>query len=111
MALTKKLAQLDGSATVVTENVPAPAVNQTYSIGGSHKAGDRASSPMTKDDYWRNKETRDLENQPRIRRAGAWQAAIQSTGILQLNTNNTLEGFLALVEKAADAGVKYIEGK
>jgi hypothetical protein len=44
----------------------------------------------------------------RISRAGVWQACMHSVGLLQLNTGNTLEDYLALVEKAADAGYAYV---
>jgi hypothetical protein len=63
---------------------------------------------MTKDDYWKNREARDIETGIRIRRSGVWQASLNSVGLLQLNTENTLEGFLALVAKAADAGLHYV---
>lgn len=77
-------------------------------LGGTRKAGDKPEAVMTKDGYWERKEARDIETGVRIRRSGVWQAALQSTGLLQLNTGNTLSDFLALVEKAADAGLLYV---
>ncbi len=44
----------------------------------------------------------------RISRAGVWQAALQSTGLLQLNTQNTFEAYMALVDKAAEHGLQFI---
>lgn len=72
------------------------------------KAGDKPEAAMSKDDYWRRREERDLDTQTHIRRSGVWQAAIQSMGLLQLNTNNTLEDYLKLVEQAADRGLHYV---
>jgi len=107
MPLSKKgaTATAEAPAAVVT---PATTPPPAKKLGGTREAGAKASAPMTKDGYWERKEARDIETGIRIRRSGVWQAALQSMGILQLNTNNTLEGFLALVEKAADAGLGYV---
>jgi hypothetical protein len=81
---------------------------QSHRLGGMRKAGDKAMAPLSKEGYWERKELRDIETGIRIRRSGVWQAALQSMGLLQLNTGNTLEEFLSLVEKAADIGLKYV---
>ena len=44
----------------------------------------------------------------RISRQGLFQACLGSVGLLQLNTGNTLEDYLRLVERAADAGLEYV---
>jgi hypothetical protein len=103
MPLLKKGATTTAEAPATTPT-PPPAKK----LGGTYKAGDKASAPMTKDGYWERKEARDIETGIRIRRSGVWQAALQSTGLLQLNAENTLEAFLALVEKTANAGLEYV---
>jgi hypothetical protein len=86
----------------------AQTATQPRRLGGTRMAGTKAEAPMTKEGYWDRKEARDIETGIRIRRSGVWQAALQSTGLLQLNTGNTLQDFLALVEKTADAGLAYV---
>ena len=71
----------------------------------------KREAPMTKDDYWRNREERDIEKDQRISRAGMFQAALQSVGILQLNTGNTLDDYIKLVEQAAERGLAFVHRK
>lgn len=73
----------------------------------TRKAGDKAETQMTKDDYWRKREERDIEKDHRISRQGMFQAALQSVGVLQLNTNNTLDSYMELVEKVAERGLQF----
>lgn len=97
-----------GQRPAATENAES-AKQQTLPakrIGGTR--GAKPEAPLSKKGYWDRKEARDIETGIRIRRSGVWQAALQSMGVLQLNTANTLESFLALVEKAADAGLEYV---
>jgi len=61
-----------------------------------------AVAPMTKDDYWRRREERDVQRDKDMAWSGLAQAALDSVGLVQLNTENTLEGFVALVVKATD---------
>lgn len=70
-------------------------------IGKASKAA--ASEVMSKAD-WAQKDIR-------ISRQGLFQAALQSVGILQLNTGNTLEDYLKLVEQTADRGIEYVNRK
>ena len=44
----------------------------------------------------------------RISRQGLFQACLQSVGLLQLNTGNTLEDYLKLVEQAAERGLEFV---
>ncbi len=62
-----------------------------------------ASEVMTKAE-WGDKDRR-------ISRQGLFQACLASVGILQLNTGNTLEDYLKLVEQAADRGLEYVNRK
>jgi hypothetical protein len=111
MPLMKKgssITTAEAPATTSAAATPAVATPPAKKLGGTYKAGDKASAPMTKDGYWERKEVRDIETGIRIRRSGVWQAALQSTGLLQLNVENTLEAFLALVERTANAGLEYV---
>jgi hypothetical protein len=102
-------AQQQANAGILPPNVISPAAKVVAGrLGGERKAGAKAEAPMTKDTYWERKEARDIETGIRIRRSGVWQASLNSVGLLQLNTENTLEGFLALVAKAAEEGLKFI---
>jgi hypothetical protein len=58
------------------------------------------SETMSKAD-WANKDQR-------ISRQGLFQACLQSVGLLQLNTGNTLEDYLKLVEQAAERGLQFV---
>ena len=99
---------LKKSSTTVAEapkqDTPTPA--QTVQVAATKKAVGKAvaksavDNTMSKAD-WAAKDDR-------ISRAGVWQAAVQSTGLLQLNTGNTLEDYLKLVEQAADRGYEYV---
>lgn len=44
----------------------------------------------------------------RISRQGLFQAALQSTGLLQLNGGNTFDAYMELVEKAAERGLQFV---
>ena len=59
-----------------------------------------ASETMSKAD-WASKDQR-------ISRQGLFQACLQSVGLLQLNTGNTLEDYLKLVEQAAERGLEFV---
>lgn len=63
---------------------------------------------LSKDGYWRRRETRDIETGIRIRRSGIYQAALQSAGVNQYASGNTLEDYLKVVRKAAEDGLAFI---
>lgn len=115
MALGKRstMPAIDTSGSASTAAVPATQAESVQSVpekrlGGTRESGAKAQALMTKDDYWRRREERDIETGIHIRRSGVWQAALQSMGVQQLNAANTLESFLALVEKTANAGLEYV---
>jgi hypothetical protein len=118
MPLSKRSSTATAEAPAVVPATSAPAAEAPATakkLGGVRKPGDKAAAPMTKEDYWRRREERDIAKEEyfvakdaRICRSGVWQAALQSTGLLQLNTDNTLAAFLALVEKTANAGLEYV---
>jgi hypothetical protein len=110
MPLVKKDSseQIVQSKNIQAQLLPHPSTlsqGMTNRLGGTREVGEK---PLTKDDYWRRREERDIETGIRIRRSGVWQAALKSVGVLQFNTSGTLEGMLALVEKVAEVGLSFV---
>jgi len=77
----------------------------------------KAEQPMTKDDYWRRREERDIAREEQnvlkdkcIRRSGLFQAALQSVGVTQYSTGQTLADYLKVVRQAAEDGLRFVEG-
>lgn len=114
-----------GSAPVVeTQNVEedckvvSPAVAKT--LGTDHDAlthqlakklaDHTATAPVkaahSKEDYWANREARDIETGIRIRRSGVWQAAAQSQALMQYSP--TIEEYFVLVNRMAEEGLKWV---
>ena len=82
------------------QDVPTPA--QVAQVASVKKAvGKAAASETMSKAEWASKDVR-------ISRQGLFQAALQSTGLLQLNTGNTLEDYLKLVEQAAERGLQFV---
>jgi hypothetical protein len=102
-------ASVEADVKVAESPTKGPATPEPKRLGGTRATGTKAEGSMTKDDYWKRREERDIQNSQHMRRAGAFQACLQSVGLLQLNTGNTLEDYLKLVEQAADRCVQYVE--
>lgn len=100
MPLLKK-----GSTTVEPPAQETPTSEQLAKVVETKKqAGKKAadSAPMTKDDYWRRREERDVQRDKDMAWSGLAQAALTSVGLVQFNTNNTIEGLVELVVKTTD---------
>jgi hypothetical protein len=95
---------LKKSSTAVAEppkqDAPTPAQEAQVAAAKKSVAKAAASETMSKAD-WAAKDVR-------ISRQGLFQAALQSVGLLQLNTGNTLEDYLKLVEQTAERGLQFV---
>lgn len=94
------------TTTVVPATISStPTPEQTKLVSDVKKsiAKSAANETMSKAD-WANKDQR-------ISRQGLFQACLQSVGLLQLNTGNTLEDYLKLVEQAAERGLQFVNGE
>jgi hypothetical protein len=84
--------------------------NLTGQVAAIQNMVPKADKPVTratdKESYWANKEARDIETGIRIRRSGVFQAALQSPALMQYAP--TLEDYIALVVRTADAGLAYV---
>jgi hypothetical protein len=81
-------------------DVVTPAQEAQVAIAKASVKKAAASDTMSKAD-WASKDQR-------ISRQGLFQACLQSVGLLQLNTGNTLEDYLKLVEQAAERGLQFV---
>jgi hypothetical protein len=91
------------SSTTVVEppkqDTPTPA--QEAQVAAAKKSVAKAASETMSKAEWASKDVR-------ISRQGLFQACLQSVGLLQLNTGNTLEDYLKLVEQAAERGLQFV---
>ncbi len=101
MPLVKKASAPIAEAPKTDAATPA----QEAQVAAIKKSAAKAASSetMTKSD-WHDKDVR-------ISRQGLFQACLQSVGLLQLNTGNTLEDYLKLVEQAAERGLEFVNRK
>jgi hypothetical protein len=83
-------------AGIVTTSTEAPA----GAVKTAAPAAKADNNTMSKAE-WHDKDVR-------ISRQGLFQAALNSVGILQLNTGNTFEDYMKLVEQAADRGLAFV---
>jgi hypothetical protein len=98
MPLLKK----SSAAVVDAPKQDIPTLAQEAQVAAAKTAVKKAASSetMTRKD-WDQKDRR-------ISRQGLFQAALQSVGILQLNTGNDLKSYLDLVRQVADEGLEYV---
>lgn len=80
---------------VTTSTTPPPSAGKK-TFGKASTASDTMSKAE-----WAAKDQR-------ISRQGLYQAALQSMGVLQLNQGNTLDEYLALVEKVVERGLAFV---
>ena len=71
----------------------------------------KAAAPMTKDDYWRNREARDVERDAHMAWSGLAQAALNSVSVAQLNVENTEDGLVDLVTRITNKLLAKRDGK
>ncbi len=70
-------AELDLSGGKSVATMAAPVVDTERAKRFVAKFEKKETTAMTKDDYWRNREERDIETGIRIRRSGVIQVAVQ----------------------------------
>jgi hypothetical protein len=92
--------------TLPNESAADANMSSVERIGGTYEAGDRAKTPMTRDDYWRRREERDIQRDKDMAWSGIAQAALASVGVIQLNADNTEDGLVALVVRITDKLLK-----
>lgn len=73
--------------------------------------GRKADSHMSKEDYWRRKDERDLAKDPSIRLSGVLQALLGSVNFGQYCTGTTSDEYLDKIEMASLRLSKFIKEK
>jgi hypothetical protein len=90
------------------QDAPTPAQTAQVAVAKAAIKKVAQKAATSKEEYWTNKEANDAAKDKRISRSGLYQACLQSVGLLQLNTGNTLEDYLKLVEQAAERGLAFV---
>lgn len=75
---------------------------------GEAYTGRKKTDTMTKDDYWRNKEERELLKDPMIRLSGVLQALLGSVNFGQYCVGTTADEYLDKVEQSALRLAKFV---
>lgn len=101
---TDKAAPSDTLATV-------PATPPAEVLAKAAPAKRHIESAMTKDDYWRRREERDLIKDKHIRLSGVLQAVLGSVNFGQYCTVADKNAYLADVEEAALRLAKFVTEK
>jgi len=104
MPLLKSKLATDGTTAT------APAATPPAEAPAKAPAAKR-ESPMTKDDYWRRREERDIEKDKQVRLSYALQALLGSVNFGQYCTVADENAYLAKVQEAALKLTKFITEK
>ncbi len=99
IALSGPVATVEPKVITKTEVVDYPTVDTERAKVFTPKFNKVDEKPMTKDDYWKRREERDIETGIRIRRSGVIQVAVQVMG----DFNKAIQ--------LADSMLSYIEAK
>ena len=96
MPLLKK--PINGSPTAPSQDTCTPADHATVA-NATQPTTRKRQTEMTKDDYWRRREERDVERDKHMAWSGLAQAALTSVSVAQLNIDNTEDGLVGLVAR------------
>ncbi len=99
-------ARAEGAQTLEKTNAMSPSAEPRPVYTGR-----KTAAPMSKDDYWRNKEDHDLRKDPQIRLSGVLQALLGSVNFGQYCIGTTPEDYLAKVEEASLRLAKFVKEK
>lgn len=101
------LANKPATTAVATPPPAATAVTPPLEITKAAEPKSLGKKPVAKDTGTMSK-AEWAQKDVRISRQGLFQAALQSTGLLQLNSGNTFADYMALVEQAAERGLEFV---
>ena len=110
MPLIRHTPALVPTERVVETATPAPAVEKANKVPPDIYTG-RKNAPMSKEDYWKGREERDIQNGKCIRLSGVLQALLESVNFGQYCTGTTPEEYLVKVEEASLRLAKFITEK
>ena len=99
------LAKKSTTAVVEPPKQDPPTPEQMAQVATAKENAAKAA-PMTKDDYWRRREERDVQRDKDMAWSGLAQAALGSPFVGQLNMDNTEEGLVTLVCRITDKLLK-----
>lgn len=114
MPLMKKGTTNGSTATATAPQTDASAEHKPSDCQPTQPAPTRkrsAESAITKDDYWRRREERDIERDKHMAWSGLAQAALDSVSVAQLNTDNTEDGLVSLVARIVDKLLKVRDSR
>jgi hypothetical protein len=106
MPLMKRVPEALGTVPLKTE-IATP--TQMMEVEAVKRTVGKAVAKATNDTTMSKSDWADKDR--RISRQGLFQACLGSVGLLQLNTGNTLEDYLKIVEQAAERGLEFVNRK